>query len=167
MAAKRKPATNAARKRKRTAPDWASKFLRELSKGGIIGAAAKLAQIDRANVYRRRDSDPEFAALMADALEDSDDRVEATARTLANEGSERMLIFFLEKRRYPKSSTVEHKHTGEVKAGISEKLEQRLAPYEHIIRTFFGGSGAVRPDGPPQPVDSPQANPQASAIPPP
>lgn len=156
--AKRKCPTNSTPTRKRSVVDWGPKFLRRLALCGNIGEAARHAKIHRSTVYFRRDNDPVFAPLLAAALEDADDRLEGEARKRALRKSDKLLAFLLQVRRYKKSSTVEHYHTGAVTANVTHDLAERLAPYEHVLRTFLGAGGAFRQDSPVQPLDTAQAH---------
>jgi hypothetical protein len=60
--------TNGAPKKK-TARDWAPRFLTELAQTANIAASCTAAQVARATFYRRRDSDPDFAAACAEAID--------------------------------------------------------------------------------------------------
>lgn len=90
--AKRKPAGRAAKRTKRTrsGPDWAPAFLAELSLRGNIRDACGACGVGRTAVYQRRDSDEAFARQMADALQESNDRLKREAWRRAVEGVRRL-----------------------------------------------------------------------------
>lgn len=79
------------RRTRRTRPkkDWAPGFLTELASRGVITAACEAACVPRRTVYDRRDSDPQFARQMAEALDEACDAMESEARRRAVEGVER------------------------------------------------------------------------------
>lgn len=85
MAQPTKPAT-----KRKTARDWATRFLSALSRTGNISTACKAAGIDRSTAYARRDRDPSFAGAMADALEQAADALELEARRRAQDGVRRV-----------------------------------------------------------------------------
>jgi hypothetical protein len=86
--------------------DWVPAFLDALSKCGVIQHAAAKAGIDRTTAYARRDIDPVFREAMAQAIEDSNDRLEEIAWKRATKASDRLLIFLLRCRRYPNAVQV-------------------------------------------------------------
>lgn len=86
---KRTKRTRSEPARKRSAPDWAPDFLGAVARLGIILDACTVAGIGRTAVYQRRDSDPDFAQALAQALEDACDDLEGEARRRAFIGVER------------------------------------------------------------------------------
>lgn len=64
------------------------RFFDELSQCGIIGVAARAANISRTTIYTYRDSDPVFAQRLKDALQDACDRLEAEMYRRAVVGTE-------------------------------------------------------------------------------
>lgn len=66
------------------------RFLRAFSYNANLTAAAKAAGIARQTPYKWRDEDPEFAAAMEEAEQESIDRLEAHAFRLAYEGVQRV-----------------------------------------------------------------------------
>ncbi len=64
---------------RRSAADWAPKFLAAVAATGCILRAAQLAGVRRRRVYRRRDRDPKFAKALAEALDRAMDRAEGEA----------------------------------------------------------------------------------------
>ena len=67
---------------------WVAPYLAALAEHGIRTDAALVAKIDRVNVWRREKSDPEFAALVEEAMEQAADKLEREARRRAIEGVE-------------------------------------------------------------------------------
>lgn len=129
--AKKKPAKKAAPRRtkrtrpapKRSAPDWAPAFLAALAQRGTIKDACEDARVGRTTVYQRRDSDPEFQANLALALEDATDTLDAEARKRALDGSDALLMFLLRGRRpevYRDRQEVEHR--GGLRLEIVEEI---------------------------------------------
>jgi hypothetical protein len=95
VAAKKKPKarrTNRAPK-KRSAPDWAPKFLRKLAETANVRASCAAAGVARSTAYERRDADESFAALMADALDDAVDELELEGRRRAKDGVEKPVVY--------------------------------------------------------------------------
>jgi hypothetical protein len=78
--------------RKTSRKAWRKGFLAALSETGNVTAACLAADIDRKNAYRRRDTDREFAAQWAEALEQATDALEAEARRRAIDGIEEPVI---------------------------------------------------------------------------
>jgi hypothetical protein len=67
---------------------WTDAFLAHLAETGILTDAAAAAGVDRSNVYRRRQDDPEFAKLVDEAIDMAADKLEREARRRALEGVE-------------------------------------------------------------------------------
>jgi hypothetical protein len=59
--------------RKRSAPDWAPRFLAALAGCANIRAACAAAGVSRSAAYERRDSDKDFRAALRAALADACD----------------------------------------------------------------------------------------------
>lgn len=83
--------------------------------------------------------------------------------------SDSLLANLLRWRRY--GDSVNHTHSGPgggpIQSEVSHDVGERLAPYAAVIAGFLAdGGGAVRPDGPAQPVHPPPAAPQAGDVPP-
>ncbi|MBI1188298.1 MAG: terminase [Alphaproteobacteria bacterium] len=68
-------------------------FLAKLRTGASVTAAAKIAGVGRATVYRWRDEDEAFAAAWADAYESGTDLLEDEARRRALEGVEKPVFY--------------------------------------------------------------------------
>src|SRR5262245_39838760 len=81
-----KKPTKPAPKKRRSKPEWVTRFLELVAKTGIISVPAKLAGIHRDTVYTRRDADPEFAKTLSAALDHACDLLEAEARRRAERG---------------------------------------------------------------------------------
>ena len=75
--------------------DWRPAFLAMLRNSANIRLSCAEAGISRTIAYQHRDADAQFARDWDDALEDACDLVEAKARQLALEGSERMIELIL------------------------------------------------------------------------
>ena len=67
---------------------WTDAFLAHLAETGILSDAAAAANVDRSNVWRRRQDDAEFAQAVEQALDMAADKLEAEARRRALEGVE-------------------------------------------------------------------------------
>jgi hypothetical protein len=67
---------------------WTDAFLAHLAETGILSDAAAAAGVDRSNVFRRRQDDPEFAKQVEEAIDMAADKLEAEARRRALEGVE-------------------------------------------------------------------------------
>jgi hypothetical protein len=74
------------RARQRSKPDWAPRLLAALRESANVQLSCAAAGVPRRTFYNRRDADPEFAAAVAEALEDGCDLLEAEARRRAVEG---------------------------------------------------------------------------------
>lgn len=83
--------------------DVAAVFLSELARHGSVRKACKVAGVTRQWVRLRRRDDEDFALSYADAVEDSVDRLEDEAFTLALGGEEKLLRYLLDVKRYKKS----------------------------------------------------------------
>lgn len=73
--------------------DWVPNFLKSLAEHGIVRTAANLAAVDRTTVYRRKESDEEFAKAFDDAMETAIDTLEQEARRRALHGVEEPVIY--------------------------------------------------------------------------
>jgi hypothetical protein len=73
--------------------NWEQPFLAALSVTGVLLTAANLANIDRVAVWRRRQSDPEFAKACEDAIKQAADALEEEARRRALEGAQEPVIY--------------------------------------------------------------------------
>ena len=67
---------------------WTDAYLAALAEHGLVGRAAKDAGVDRSQVWRRRQDDPEFDAAVKDAIEHAADKLETEARRRAIDGTE-------------------------------------------------------------------------------
>lgn len=74
---------------------WREPFITALRQGGNVLAACRAAGISRKTAYQTRGSSTAFAALWAEALEDSTDALHAVARQRAIAGSDVLLIYLL------------------------------------------------------------------------
>ncbi len=83
--------------RKRSAPDWAPKFLAELSERGNIRDSCRASGISRQGFYNRRNADEAFAAQVALAIEEAADALEREAWRRAVEGCERPVYYLGER----------------------------------------------------------------------
>ncbi len=79
--------------------DWAGRFLEVFRSTCNVRLSADAAGIDRDTAYRRRQRDPEFARLWAQAEQDGVDVLEAQARARALSGSDPLLMFLLKAHR--------------------------------------------------------------------
>ena len=69
-------------------PQWVAPFLAALSEVGLMTHAAEMVGVDRISVWRRKKSDPDFAAAIDEAIDMATDKLEAEARRRAVEGIE-------------------------------------------------------------------------------
>lgn len=76
-------------------PDWTAVWLANYRISGNVRLACEAAGVTRQGLYGRRDRDPAFAALWADALEDAIEGLEAIAWKRATAGSDILLMFML------------------------------------------------------------------------
>ena len=80
--------------RKPDAPDgWQEKFLKAYAQNGNISVSAKTARVNRRTVQRLRETDKEFAELMAEAAEEAADLLEEEARRRAVTGTDRPVYY--------------------------------------------------------------------------
>ena len=67
---------------------WTDAFLAHLAECGILTDAAAAAGVDRSTVFRRRQTDDEFAKAVDEAIDMAADKLEREARRRAIEGTE-------------------------------------------------------------------------------
>lgn len=67
---------------------WTDAFLAHLAECGILTDAAAAAGVDRSTVFRRRQTDKEFAQAVDEAIDMAADKLEREARRRAIEGTE-------------------------------------------------------------------------------
>lgn len=84
--------------------DVAEVFLSEISRHGSIRKACKIAGVDR-RWLREKKLEDDFAERYADAQEDAADRLEDQARDEALDGSEKLLVYLLDVKRYKKAES--------------------------------------------------------------
>lgn len=151
-------AGNTAGKRKGTTQRIKKRdFLRLYAQDGILGTCAAAVGVDQSTVYRWRDADPVFAAMMHWAAEYSQDLLEQEARRRAVEGtvkpvyqggrlvgevteySDTLLIFLMKGGRpgkYRERVSVEvdlGKRAEEVAAAAGLPVDQVLAEAERLL----------------------------------
>lgn len=68
---------------------WPEPFLAALREVPVVARACEACGIERSTAYRRRDSDPEFAAAWDDAMEQGIDKAEQEAFRRAVEGTDK------------------------------------------------------------------------------
>lgn len=76
-------------------PEKREKFLNKLREIPNVSRACRLAKVSRMTVYRLKESDPDFAAAWADALEEGIETLEAKAFERAKRDSDTLMIFLL------------------------------------------------------------------------
>jgi hypothetical protein len=83
------------RKPKRGSPprQWRSVFLAAIAACGNVSHAARVACVDRDTAYEHRRQDAEFAAKWAEAIEESNDNLEAEARRRAVDGVDEPVVY--------------------------------------------------------------------------
>ena len=80
-------------------PVYERRMLEALARGMSPARAGRTAGVGRSTVYLWRREDPEFAQKWDDAVADGIDLLEDEARRRALEGSDKLLMFLLERRR--------------------------------------------------------------------
>lgn len=75
-----------ARRRSKPTPKKLREFLELLAGNGNVTVSAEACNLNRRELYRRRDEDEEFAAAWDAAMEEATDHLEAEARRRAVEG---------------------------------------------------------------------------------
>jgi len=68
------------------------KFLKELTRRGIVADACKIANVGRATVYKWKEEDADFAAAWKEAVDTAIDTAEREAWRRAVEGTDKPLI---------------------------------------------------------------------------
>ncbi|MFT9380640.1 hypothetical protein [Gluconobacter sp. P5B12] len=68
-------------------------FLKHLAANGNISAAGRFANVQRSTLYHWKETDPQFASLWDDALEEAADALEAEARRRAIEGYDEPITY--------------------------------------------------------------------------
>ena len=175
--------------RKRSAPDWAPRFLDCLGECGVIGYAAKHAGIGRTAVYERRDNDEVFARSMRTALINSKDVLVYEAVRRAKDGvrrpiyqgkahvgyvrdySDSLLMFLIKKRDPSYRDSVKVAHAahdgGPLPETESVNVLERIATYTAAIACMAGGPapGDASGDSAGKPVDPLGADGTAGPVP--
>lgn len=105
-----------------------------LAETGNIKESCVRAACSRNNVYKRRNSDPDFAAAMHEALEDAVEALELIARERASKSSDVLLIFLLKSLRPTVyRDNVRHEHSGpdggKIQQEITHEPGSLLGPY--------------------------------------
>lgn len=72
---------------------WTNAFLAALSVHGVLSRAAEETGIDRSTVWRRRETEPEFAKACQEAIDQAADTLEAEARRRALDGEAEPVIY--------------------------------------------------------------------------
>lgn len=86
-------------------------FAELIAQGLNFTEAAEAVHVDRATAFRWRQQDPEFAQVCRDALKISIERLEHEAERRALNGSDKLLMFLLERRapeKYHIAQKMEH-----------------------------------------------------------
>jgi len=78
---------------------WRKAFLKALASEGVVTYACERAKVSKMQVYRVRNSDPEFAKQWAEAIESAADALESEVRRRAFAGSDLLAMFLLKKMR--------------------------------------------------------------------
>lgn len=180
--AKKKTTTGGGRRR--SGDDWAPKFLKALAECGVIAYAAKLAGVNRRTVYRRRNSDREFAKELRSTIREANDAlvyevfrrgVKGTVKPVYQGGrhvgdireySDSLLIFLC-KARMPKVFRDNYRveHSGDAKNPIpvnhsgSVNYDDGSELTPDVLAAFAADMAAaglahLSPDGGEQPVDA-------------
>ena len=90
---KRPPATDSTPKKGSPPDSWRAAFLAELAATGNVSHSARVASVNKTTVYSHRDSDPEFAAQWREAIDESNDALEAEARRRAVDGVSEPVVY--------------------------------------------------------------------------
>ncbi len=120
---------------------WKPAFLAEYSKCGVKATAARAAGVSRSGVLWAEDHDPVFAAAVLEAEQEAMDALEQEARRRAIEGveepvfykgeecgakqnySDDLMKFLLERKRYPRSLTV---NTGDSVESVAASIAKAV-----------------------------------------
>lgn len=78
---------------------WRKAFLKALAIEGVVTYACDQARVSKMQVYRVRNSDPEFAQQWNDAIDSAADTLESEVRRRAFAGSDLLLMFLMKKMR--------------------------------------------------------------------
>lgn len=90
---KRRTLRTPKKERKRSAVDWAPRFLEQLALRGNILRACEVAKIGRSTFYDRRDADDDFAAKVREAKTIATDRLEDEARRRGEDGVSKPVLY--------------------------------------------------------------------------
>lgn len=85
--------------------DEAEVFLSEIARKGSVRIACKVAGVSRSWLRKKLIDGTDFAERYSDALEDSVDRLEEQAFAEAMDGSEKLLTYLLDNRKYKKADS--------------------------------------------------------------
>ena len=98
---------------KKRGGEWHERFLALFAISLNVGLSAQGAGVDRRQVYRERERNAEFAALMDDAKQAAIERLEAAAYKRAETQSDTLTIFLL-KAHKPEiyRENIQQQHTG-------------------------------------------------------
>lgn len=91
-----------ARKRGADRDPW-EVFLTEMSRHGSTRKACAIAGVTRVQLRQKMKDDDDFSIALADAEEDSVDRIAETAHTIAQMGDGQMVRYLLDNKRYKKA----------------------------------------------------------------
>lgn len=101
-------------------------ILEALAKGSSVSAACAHAQVERRRFYEWRESDPEFARSVDEAIDAGTDRLEDVAIRRAEDSSDTLLIFLLKARRREKfGDRQQFEHTGKDGAPLTITIAER------------------------------------------
>lgn len=102
-------------------------FVTLIADGLNFMEACEALHMDRSTAFRWRQSDPEFAQACRDALKVSIERLEAEAERRALNGSDKLLMFLLERRAPDKYHIAQkHEHQGAVPVQVVSGVPQPL-----------------------------------------
>jgi|ETNmetMinimDraft_4_1059912.scaffolds.fasta_scaffold09265_1 hypothetical protein len=79
-------------------PATRDKFLKALADTGLVNSACEIAGIDKKTAYNWRNSDEDFAAAWAEAIDKSTSLLEDEATRRAMDKSDNLLMFMLKSR---------------------------------------------------------------------
>lgn len=146
------------------------RYLAERSKRLAVLKAARAARVNRAQIYRWRDADPEFAEADTAGKEEAIDALEDSMYQRALKGDTTAGIFLLKCQRRPVYGDVSRQeHTGLGGAPLAVKHEFDYVGYSAAFAQFASGRATeltlVGTDGADESLDPARADAPASVLP--
>lgn len=109
-------------------------FLAAFSVFGIVGSAARLAEVDRRTHYNWLKTDPDYAAAFAEAKDDAADKLEEEVWRRAVKGVPKLIV-------YRGEPVLVHEDLGDANSRLVPLIEQQ---YSDVLAIFM--LKALRPE---------------------